>query len=376
MHAKHANKRIFWKGNDVPNSVSTGTIYPTKNKDNTILASYSASKPFPMKHMRQGYNPDQTHRAHTAFTHSRMRVSTMQDRPGAYIQNTSAPMTEEENDCLGTTFVSNVAPIHSLSETPNPLIGQSKVFCCNKEKDAKHRVLPTNTNLPVQYYPQRFQRLQSRCQTYDQKAFNFVSTSATDSNAFIADCNANPEQTIQTNTTASIMNSVAKTLANEGLITPEEYSEYKLFFTFGAVRTFADYAGFLNGCDSPNAYIRAQQVLNPYGIDLANPNAVYGNQCKTTIYKPSNAQYSVQGSVKSSARTNKLHTTTNALYMWKETRRLGPGNVYRGIANPSENPDIPFFLKSKTREMDCTSTNGERLKPRVKKRCYALNLHA
>jgi len=372
----HAKKRIFWKGGDVPNGLSVGTIYPTKNKDNTIPVSYSASKPFPMKNVRQGYNPSQSNGTHTAFTHSRMRVSTLQDRPGAYIQNPMMVMTEEGNNCLGTTFVSNVTPIHSLSETPNPHVGQSKEFCCNKERNAKQRVLPTSTNLEDNYYVQRFQLLQGHCQTYDQKAFNFVSGKANDSNAFIADCNAIASQGTQTQTTASMMGSVTKTLANEGLLTTEEYSAYKVFFTFGAIRTFVDFAGFLKNCDNPNAYIRAQQILNPYGIDLNNPIAAYSNHCKTAIYKPSNPQYSVQGAVKSSARTNKLHTTTDALYMWKETRLLGPGYVYRGIANPSENPDTPFFLKSKTREIDCTSTQGERIKPRIKKRCYSLNLNA
>jgi len=364
----HANKRIFWKGNDVPNGLSVGTIYPTKNKEQPISVSVGASKPFPMKQFRQGYNLT----PHKAFTHSRMRVSTLQDKPGAYIQNPTVVMTEGGNDCLGTTFVSNVTPIHSLSETPNPHVGQSKEFCCNKERNAKQLVLPTSTILKDNYYIQRVQLLQGRCQTYDQKAFNFVNNSATDSNAFIADCNAIANQpTTQTNINVSIMRSVAKTLANEDLLTTEEYTDCKVFFAFGAISTFAEFADFLKSCDNPNAYVRAQQILKPYGIDLDHPTTAYSNQCKTTIYKPSNPQYSAQGSVKSSARTNKLHTTTNALYMWEETRLLGPGYVYRGIANPGENPDIPFVLKSKTRDTNC-KTNGQILKPRIKKKCFAL----
>ena len=364
----HTKKRIFWKGGDVPNGLSVGTIYPTKNKDNTIPVSYSASKPFPMKQFRQGYNQTQ----HKAFTHSRMRVSTLQDKPGAYIQNPTIVMTEGGNDCLGTTFVSNVTPIYSLSETPNPHVGQSKEFCCNKERNAKKHVLPTSTNLSDNYYVQRFQLLQGHCQTYDQKAFNFVSNSVNDSNAFIADCNAIASQpTTQTNINVSIMRSVAKTLANWDLLTTEEYTDCKVFFAFGAISTFAEFADFLKSCANPNAYVRAQQILNPYGIDLDRPTTAYSNQCKTAIYKPSNPQYSVQGPVKSSARTNKLHTTTDALYMWTETKALGAGSVYRGIANPSENPDIPFFLKSKTRDTNCKS-NGQVLKPRIKKKCFAL----
>ncbi len=365
----HTKKRIFWKGTNVPNSLSVGTIYPTKNKDNTIPVSHSASKPFPMKQFRQGYNQTQ----HKAFTHSRMRVSTLQDKPGAYIQNPTVVMTEGGNDCLGTTFVSNVTPIHSLSETPNPHVGQSKEFCCNKERNAKRHVLPTSTNLSDNYYVQRFQLLQGHCQTYDQKAFNFVSNSVNDSNAFIADCNAIASQSTQTQTAASMMGSVTKTLFTENLITSEEYFVYKYLFTIGSISTFAEFSGYLRLlCANPNAHVRAQQILNPYGIDLDRPTTAYSNQCKTAIYKPSNPQYSVQGPVKSSARTNKLHTTTDALYMWTETNDLGPGSVYRGIANPSENPDIPFFLKSKTRDTNCNSTNGQVLKPRIKKKCFAL----
>jgi len=366
----HANKRIYWKGTDVPNGLSVGTIYPDKNKETMPNVSYSASKPFPMKQLRQGYNLTQ----HKAFTHSRMRVSTLQDKPGAYIQNPMVVMSEGGNDCLGTTFVSNVTPIHSLSETPNPHVGQSSEFCCNPERDAKQLVLPTSTNLADNYYVQRFQLLQGHCQTYDQKAFNFVSNSANDSNAFIADCNAIATLAdTQTRATASILCSIAKTLANEGLLTSEEYTNFKTFFAFGTISTFAEFADFLRLCDSPNAYVRAQHILNPYGIDLNRPTSAYSNQCKTAIYKPSNPQYSAQGPVKSSARTNKLHTTTDALYVWKETNVLGPGSVYRGIVNPGENPDIPFFLKSKTRDTNCTSSNGQIRKPRIKKKCFALH---
>ena len=105
-------------------------------------------------------------------------VSQLMGQPGSFLvkPNTGSlnPGVDNCQTCRGVGVVSSFYPNKSfLTDNPEPLT-QKPTFCCNEERKAKRRVIYASTNLKKNYYTTLDQYRQNRCQTYEQRAFNFV----------------------------------------------------------------------------------------------------------------------------------------------------------------------------------------------------------
>jgi hypothetical protein len=63
-------------------------------------------------------------------------------------------------------------PNANLTENPLPRT-TNPYFCCNAEAKAYKRVLPASTILKKNYFTSTYQKLYNRCQTFQQREFNF-----------------------------------------------------------------------------------------------------------------------------------------------------------------------------------------------------------
>ncbi len=143
-------------------------IRPFTNKDYTNTATSGFGLPRPLKHYRLGRS-DRIVNSPRGQT-----IRQTIDTPGGYI-------SQAEPTCIGATIELNLAPNPSLTETPQDF-SQTETFCCNAQKKAYKRVLPTssklndssiNSDIQSTYYSTLTQYRDNRCQTYHQRAFNF-----------------------------------------------------------------------------------------------------------------------------------------------------------------------------------------------------------
>jgi hypothetical protein len=326
--------------------IAHGNVYPQKNNDPRNNAPYKiARNARPLKHYRKGTlaPPGIT------VTSSKNLIRALMDKPGAYMARTDTCIRENGR------VITNVGGPNDLTFNPEPAT-QSQTLCCNAERKSKQMVLPTSTNLKDNYYVSSSQYLRNRCQSYGQKAFNFVSTNfnqdALTKNAYISDCNQNGF--VNNNSTLSMMDRLAKVLLQKGIITEEEYGEY----IDDRITDLNAFIAFLNTVGNrEQAIATVKTTLNNVGININSRALMKTNRCKVSTYKPSNSQFAAQGSVACSLKTYKLHETTISRSIYRSVKALGPGSLYRGILNPGYNPEMPFILQFKTEftKMPCVT---------------------
>ena len=166
-----------------------GLIRPFTNKDYSNTSTPGFGLPRPLKHYRLG-----RYRANINSSVSKMISRTM-DVPGGYIAN---PALTDETNCNGLNIIVESNAVSNTTETPQTNT-QTKIWCCNGEKNARTRVLPASSNLHDNsinadivntYYSQLQQYRKNRCQTYDQRVFNFYqpANSNDDNNEYYAKC--------------------------------------------------------------------------------------------------------------------------------------------------------------------------------------------
>jgi hypothetical protein len=317
--------------------IAHGNVYPQTNNDPRNNAPYKISgNARPLKHYRKGTlaPPGIT------VTSSKNLISALMDKPGAYIAQTDTCIRENGR------VITNVGGPNDLTFNPEPAT-QTKELCCNAERKSKQTVLPTSANLKDNYYVSSSQYLRNRCQTYDQKAFNFVSTNfnqaALSRNAYVADCNASTM--VNNNSTLSMMDRLAKVLLQKEIITQEEYGEY-IELRITDLNAFIAFLNTVENKEQSVATVKAS--LNKVGVTISSSALMNTNRCKLSIYKKNNPQFAAQGSVPSSAKTHKLHDTTISSNIYRATNLLGQGSLYRGILNQGEIPEMPFILQFKT----------------------------
>ena len=119
-------------------------------------------------------------------------VSQLIDMPGSFIvkdngennfqqginfstikDNTGVNIDAECKNCNGVGIVSGWYPINNLTEKPEPNV-TNPLLCCNQQRKAIDRVLPTKTYIKKNYYQTTYMYLYHRCQTFQQRQFNFV----------------------------------------------------------------------------------------------------------------------------------------------------------------------------------------------------------
>ena len=198
-----------WKASSVF-SITAGNIRPLRNKDPTNSAYQKFGLPRPLQHYRKGIDVNmlshvdgdggnsKNSRLVKSSTGGGSLIHQLIDIPGGYIVKDNDNVVNNTWDqdyqaCQGIAIVDDWQPIINLgekSQTETYPYG----FCCNEERNALHRVLPTssniikNANLPTTYYTTLQQYRNNRCQTFQQKAFDFQSLENAAENTYNSVC--------------------------------------------------------------------------------------------------------------------------------------------------------------------------------------------
>lgn len=282
--------------------------------------------------------------------------------------------------CEGVGIVSSWYPINDLTEKPQENV-TNPLLCCNQQRKAIKRVLPASTLVKKNYYQTNYMYLYNRCQTFQQREFNFLSGIADPDvldlvkkypfvtakiieytkpgeplslfNLYVAQCN--PNGTIEVGAEIQFINVAAKAMYEKGLITEAEYLQL-LNANPDTIELFIDYLKTLPKAQADLALAYLYGVIsNPYnGSYLSGPTNPKG--CKRVFYKPNNPQFAQQGGVSSSTRILKLNVdtiNTNAANI----RSLKGANAAAGLSLGSI-PNTPFIYKYKTQECNKATYSG------------------
>jgi hypothetical protein len=413
-----------WKGTGVfsnPVGITASHIRPLTNNDSGNVFPTGFGLPRPIKHYRKGRvipvqsiivqdpNNPQQYMETSLINYNLNRIvksstgaslgggsgglgllNQMLDNPGGYIVKQNLPneinnITQLNQDCRTCEGVGIVASYYPnttyLTENPEANT-QNQVLCCNAQKKARRRVLPASTNLKKNYYTTHTQYMQNRCQTYEQKAFNFqtpnpIENAAINSgnpifsaanflaakpgsplallNTYFANCQPNGE--IYEATEIALINKMLSIMATQGILTPEEIAVFKELNNY----TFDSLFNYLKSLNNESAIVFfIDFVNNPYyGVPLTGPNNPVG--CKLVVYKPNNPQFAKQGSVSSSTRMLKLNVDTiqtNAASLNRNNVNLvnsvnntvTPQNttIFKNKAPTCNNPSIIRFQNKKS----------------------------
>jgi hypothetical protein len=396
-----------WKGSGVfsnPVGITSGNLRPLTNKDPSNDAIYKFGLPRPLKwQYRRGISvpvpiPNQDPSINnnllggapeTYYYSNREVKSSIQDRMVGQLMDQPGRFTVKNNNinevsgieqldkdcktCNGIGIVSSWYPINNLTEKPQSNV-TNPLLCCNQQRKARRRVLPANTNLPKTYFTTNSQYLFNRCQTFDQRSFNFVKGTTdpvyydnmkkypyvsdallanskpgdplSGSNLYVANCNPNFE--IVSTVNLNIIENIAYILLNEGIITSSEYDNYKNSSIY-TIEALVAYINTLSDSTKEKSLAIVTEIINLNSINNNNSNGsiLHGPSnpkgCKTVEYKPNNPQFAKQGAVSSSTRILKLNVTTiekNAASIKNNKSIFNDVGVYKA-------PNIPFIYKSK-----------------------------
>jgi hypothetical protein len=401
-----------WKGTGIlsnPVGVTASHIRPLTNLDPGNIFPTGFGLPRPIKHYRKGRvipypdsiivnnsdNPAET--VETSLIQYNLNrlvksskgqslgggfggrglINQMMDTPGSYLVKQNQPFEINEMNqldstcrtCEGVGIVDNYYPNNTYT-TNNPNVATTTApLCCNEEKKAKKRVLPASTLLKKNYYTTLQQYRQNRCQTYEQRIFNFQTGNEATINSttingeiiynnikpgsplallnlYFANCYPNGEilQTSELN----LIDYFILILKNNNLLTTEEVAN---FYTLNITKLI-DLFNYVNTL-LPVVNREAALVLlldfinNPYyGVPIEGPSNPKG--CKLVVYKPNNYQYAQQGAVSSSNRILKLNVDTiqtNAASFSKND--AGIPYTSSNLLNYQYN-NVPFMLKNKS----------------------------
>jgi hypothetical protein len=245
------------------------------------------------------------------------------------------------------------------------------------------RVLPTSTIVKKDYYQTQYMYLYNRCQTFEQRQFNFMHGEVDRNilnliseypfisakvieytkpgsplalvNYYVAQCN--PNSTINQGIEIGFITAIAKSMVNLGYITQ---AEYDLLVTLnpGSIEEFINFlkTRLASAEQSEEALKYLYEICsNPYYSSiLEGPSNPKG--CSRVYYKPNNPQYAQQGGVSSSTRILKLNVdtiSTNAANI----RRLKGANALQNIAN-GQAPNVPFIYKFKAPTCSASTYSG------------------
>jgi hypothetical protein len=324
-------------------------------------------------------------------------ISQTIDMPGSFVvkDNTLKNVYETENNnqsvlldtnkidnecvtCQGVGGVSNWYPINNLTEKPEPNV-TNPLLCCNQQRKARQRVLGANTNVKKNYYQTTYMYLYNRCQTFQQREFNFLRGPVDQhildlflkypyvtakileyskpgdplsiANYYVAQCN--PNFTIETAVEIAFVNELSKSLLEAGYISQSEYATL-----LGLnVQSFIE---LLQSILTPDQYKLVIEYMYQLAADPYNGSVVSGPSnpkgCAQVFYKPNNPQFAKQGSVSSSTRILKLNVDTISTAA-AGVRRLKGANVAAQLAG-GETVNTPFIYKLKTPACQASTYSG------------------
>ena len=311
-------------------------------------------------------------------------IAQMIDMPGSFIvkeneiKNISTDGLNIDNECKncnGVGIVSSWMPIKNLTEKPEPNV-TNPVLCCNQQRKAIQRVLPTNTNIKKNYFQSSYMYLYNRCQTFKQRQFNFISgpidkkvlslflaypfvtakiieyskpgDPLSIANFYVAQCN--PNFTVEKAVEIGFVNALSKSLSDAGYISQGEYNTL-IGLTPPSVQTFITSLQSILTKEQYKVVIdyMYQLAANPYnGSVISGPSNPKG--CAQVIYKPNNPQFAKQGGVSSSTRILKLNvdTITTSAYNQRKLKngKGNPPNIATAIQYGFD-PNVPYIYKDK-----------------------------
>ena len=331
-------------------------------------------------------------------------ISQMIDGPGQFIVKDNKPENVKEinaglldgdingtdnnkldkdcETCQGIGVVSSYYPINNLTEKPQENV-TNPLLCCNQQRKAMQRVLPTSTIVKKDYYQTKYMYLYNRCQTFEQRQFNFVNGEIDKNvyniiikypfvsaklieyakpgsplslvNMYVAQCN--PNSTINQGIEIGFITAVAKSMVNLGIITNVQY-DLLVTLNPGSIEEFINFlkTRLTDASQSEEAVTYLYEIAsNPYNSAiLEGPSNSKG--CSRVYYKPNNPQYAQQGGVSSSTRILKLNVdtiSTNAANI----RKLKGANSQQTIAS-GQTPETPFIYKFKAPSCNAATYSG------------------
>lgn len=361
-----------WKGRGLfsnPINIASGNLRPLTNLDPANSAPSKFGLPRPIKHYRKGRsivirdeNIPFVERQY--YTNRIVQSSVPNDLIKQSIDNPGSIITKQKeidcSNCKGITMTDSYMPSPYLTENPLPKTMNS-YFCCNAEAKALKRTLPASTLLKKNYFTTNYQKLYNRCQTFQQRQFNFLYETPFNENNPIVSNNVKPGEPLSNlNTyvancspagpTISLaikylfVNKVIKLWKDNNIITEEEaqmllYSQdiNDLDYTIRGIQDLG-----LKELAS-KIYI---QVYNNSSIQNILPSLNYPKACSRVYYKPNNPRYAQQGAVSSSTRTLFAVTKTIETNLASLTRGDLAG-ITKIYSQNNTIPEIPFIYKNK-----------------------------
>ena len=370
---------VSWKGQGVfsnPIGIRSTHIRPLTNNDPGNMFPTGFGLPRPIKHYRKGktianltdmennlisYNLNRAVKSSLGTTLGGNVgggvISDLIDTPGSVIMKENSLINtdaEKCRDCNGVPIVSDWMPINNLTEKPQPNVTNG-LLCCNQQRKAIRRTLPTNTKLSKNYYQTTYMYLQNRCQTFQQRQFNFKTGPINKeveklfltypfitakmleyakpgdplsiANLYVAQCN--PNFIIDYSVELEFVSLLAKTLLNNTLITQEEYNVL-------ANASIQSCLSLLKNMLTTEQYAKVVDYIYYTAAALNPSNGIKG--CSQVYYKPNNPQYATQGAVSSSARILKLNVDTIST-------AAALSRNYNNYA--SSNPEMSYVYKDK-----------------------------
>lgn len=309
-------------------------------------------------------------------------ISQLNDMPGSYIVKENSlennTIDNECTTCQGVGGISSWFPINNLTEKPEPNV-TNPLLCCNQQRKARQRVLGANTNVKKNYYQTTDMYLYNRCQTFQQRQFNFIRGPIDQSivdmflkypfvtakileyskpggplsivNYYVAQCN--PNFTVETAVEIAFINGLSKSLLDAGYISSEVYLEL-----LGLnVQSFID---LLQGILTTEQYKLVIEYMYQLAADPYNGSVVSGPSnpkgCAQVYYKPNNPQFAKQGSVSSSTRILKLNVDTISTAA-AGIRKLKGANVAAQLAS-GDPVSVPFIYKFKAPACQASTYSG------------------
>ncbi len=392
-----------WKGRGAfsnPVGITSGNQRPLTNNDPANDAVYKFGLPRPIKLYRRGIsipvpvmkeNPQNPGEMVETYYYSNREVKSsvqdkmvaqMQDQPGRFIVKENTITGNENNlekdcrTCNGVGIVSSWFPINNLTEKPQANV-TNPLLCCNQQRKARQRVLPTSTLLKKNYFQTTYMYLFNRCQTFVQREFNFVRNKGMTEqeyleivkkypflkesalllskpgdplsylNYYVANCN--PNSLIDTTSLVVEINVIVKTLYNKGILDNNDIENYKKI----KIGSFGDFEKFILDLPEDKKRVAILAIIdiltNTNNLSLlegpSNPKG-----CARVYYKPNNPQYAQQGAVSSSTRILKLNVTTiekNAASISNNNRSVNNAPNLPNMISNGENVVNPNIYKNK-----------------------------
>ena len=400
---------VSWKGSGIysnPIGITSTHIRPLTNNDPGNIFPTGFGLPRPLKQYRKGtviptnFNTEKSiaynlNRAVKSSIGSSLGggnggtglISQMIDMPGSFIikeNQLSNNINTDCKNCNGIAIVSDWMPINNLTEKPQPNV-TNPLLCCNQQRKAYNRTLPTNTNIKKNYYQTTGMYLYNRCQTFKQRQFNFISGPIDKKveqlfmsypfvtaklleyskpgdplsiiNLYVAQCN--PNFTIEKGVEIGMINMLSESLLNAKFISQIEYNSL-IGESPLSVETFISSLQNILTKEQYKIVIDYlyQLAANPYnGSLVSGPSNPKG--CSQVYYKPNNPQFAKQGGVSSSTRTLKLTVdtiNTNA-YKLRKLKSGNPANTATAIQY-GFNPNTPFIYKDKVPQCQAQTFSG------------------